>query len=271
MSTPPAQVDPWLRATLLIRMGWITTLVGLGVMGWLLTTDHPEFAGAMIVVVVLGILAVFLETRKRRAARQAIRTMQAQGAWLYWHLPPQIWATHARRKLRRRVPWTVYFGLVGAVIAGVTTVAIPWWQGWEPMASGGDMRITAPDGRLFATGALGLFGGVGVIADIVNAIVDRAIIRHGHMAIIGQHGAVVGGEFVTFVNHPLLRFEGVTVTGPPDPVLALHYVERRHHYNPASGGLNSANVSKVLSLPIPPGWEDDAIRVRDTLDAARGA
>jgi hypothetical protein len=262
------KVEPWLRSTLLVRMAWFVTLVGLGGLGWLLTTDHAFFAGGPGVVALLGLIGVLAESLKRRKARQAIRSMQAQGAWLDWHVPPPIWAAHARRTLRRRVPWTVIFGLIGALIAGLVTVAGPWWQGWEPMAGGGDLRITSPDGQRFAAAAMGLFGGIGLIADLVNAIIDRAIIRRGHMAIIGPQGAVVGGEFATFVGSPLLRFEGVTVTGPPDPVLALHFSEGRPGYNTGTGGVTSSRGLKVLSLPIPPGSEDDAERVRAALDPA---
>ncbi|MCC5887880.1 MAG: hypothetical protein JJT88_15710 [Gammaproteobacteria bacterium] len=268
MTAPAPPVDPWLCGTLVIRMAWVVTLAGLAGLGWLLTTEYAFLGGIPGVVALLGLIGVLSESLKRRKARAAIRAMQTQGAWLHWHVPPALWSAHARRTLRRRLPWTVILGLLGAFIAGLVTVVGPWFMGWQPSSSGADFRITAPDGWQFASGALGLFGGIGLICDIVNGIMDRAIIRHGHVAIIGPQGAIVGGEFATFVNHPLLQFAGVTLTGPPDPVLALQFAEARFTYNAGAGSVTSARGLKVLSLPVPPGWEDDAQRVVAALQPA---
>lgn len=266
MTAPAPPLEPWLRATLVIRMAWVVVLAGLGGLGWLLMTDWAFLGGIPGVVVVLGLVGVLAESLKRRKARAAIRAMQVQGAWLYWQVPPALWADHARRTLRRHWPWTVIFGLVGAFLAGLVTVVGPWFQGWAPMASGGDLRIVARDGQMFAIAAMVLFGGIGVVCDIVNGIMDRAIIRNGHVAIIGPQGAVVGGEFANYTRSPLMRFEGATLTDPPDPVLALTFSEGRFRYNTGTGGVNSTRVGKVLSLPVPPGWEDDARRVVAALE-----
>jgi len=266
MSAPATKVDPWLRSTLHMRIAQAVALAAIALGAWVLTTEYAFMVGGVGVLVVLGLVGVLAEWKKRRLARQAVRTMQQQGAWLNWQLPPELWAAHARRTLRRRVPWTVTIGSIGVFIVLLATVLGPWLLGWQPMASGGDLRITAPDGRAFAAVFLGLFGGIGLMADIIHGIVDRAIIRRGNIALIGPQGVIVGGEFLPLANNFLLRFHGVTVSGPPDPVLALHFSELRVGYNAGSGGVTSSRGGKVLSLPIPPGWEDDAERVRAALD-----
>ena len=76
----------------------------------------------------------------------------------------------------------------------------------------------------------------------------------------------MGGDFANFNRSPLMWFEGATLTGPPDPVLSLTFSEGRFRYNTGTGGVSSTRMGKVFSLPVPPGWEDDAQRVVAALE-----
>jgi hypothetical protein len=267
MSAPPIQVDPWLRGTLHIRLSqfFLALAVSAGVA--LLLTGNGVFMGIPGVLAVLCLLGILAEWRKRRVARQAIRAMQREGSWLYWQLPEGLWWAHFRKEARTLTKMTLLLGLVAAFIAALVTVVGPYFSGWAPQPNGGDLRITAPDGRAFALAISGVFLSIGVIIDLVQAVIDRAVARHGSVALIGPQGVVVGGEFLPIANNFFLRFRGVAITDPPDPVLELHFSEGHVRYNTGAGALSTQQGTRILSLPIPPGWEEDALRVRAELGA----
>jgi hypothetical protein len=266
-SPPPLQVEPWLRGTLHIGIcqfflalaataGVALYLAGLGVL-----------LGIPGVLAVLSLVGILAEWKKRRMARLAIQTMQREGSWLYWQLPADLWSAHVRKEARRLTKMTWLLGLMGGFIVALVTVVGPWFSGWEPQPNGGDLRITAPDGRAFALAFGGLFLLIGVIIDLVQAVIHRAVARQGFVALIGPQGAIVGGEFLPISNHAFLRFLGVVITDPPDPVLELHFSEAHVRYNSGTGSLSTSRANRILSLPIPTGWEADALRVREGLGA----
>jgi len=111
----------------------------------------------------------------------------------------------------------------------------------------------------------GVFLSIGVTIDLVQAVIHRAVARHGSVALIGPQGVIVGGEFLPIAQHFFLRFRGVVITDPPDPVLELHFSEGHVRYNSGTGALGTFRGNRILSLPIPPGREEDAVRVRASL------
>lgn len=267
-SSSSGQVDPWLRGTLHIRFCQFFASVSLAAAVALLLTGNGIFIGVPGVLGVICLAGMAAEVKKRRMAQQAVRTMQAEGSWLYWQLPPQLWSTHARRSARKVPKMTLLLGLVGGFIAALVTV-LPLLAGGEPREGGGDLRITAPDGRAFATSVVGLFVFIGLVIDGIQAIIDRAVARLGNVALVGPQGVIVGGEFLPLSNHFFLRFLGVHIGSEPEPSLEFHFREGRIHYGSGTGSINSSQGSRVLSLPIPAGWQDDAVRVQEALGGIR--
>lgn len=256
---PPA---PWLRSTLYMRIAQFFAGLALLLGAWLATTEYAFLIGGAVVILILMLVGVLAEWKRRRKALQAIATMQREGFWLYWQLSPAIWAQHCRRHHRHPVPMLLILGAVAALIIGLVTLADPWFRhGWAPAPNGGDLRLTSPDGRAFAQAVMGLFLGLGLVIDLVHAVVRGIVRRRGMVAIIGPQGAVVGGEFMSFAGNVLQRFQGATIQGAPDPVLALHFSETNLRYSSAAGTFLTDRAVKVLSLPIPEGWHEDAERV----------
>ena len=266
----PIQVDPWLRGTLHIRLSQFFLALATAAGVALFLTGNSVFIGIPGVLAVLCLVGILAEWRKRRAAHLAIRTMQREGSWLYWQLPAELWLAHFRKEARALKKMTLLLGLMAAFIVALVTVVGPYLSGWAPQPNGGDLRITAPDGRAFALAFSGLFLSIGVVIDLVQGVIHRAVGRHGHVALIGPQGVIVGGEFLPIAQHFFLRFRGVSITDPPDGVLELHFSEGNVRYNSGTGALSTSQANRILSLPIPPGWEEDALRVREALGALPG-
>ena len=267
MSAPPLQVEPWLRGTLHIRLSqfFLALAAIAGVV--LFLAGYGFLLGIPVILAVLCLTGMLAEWKKRRMARQAVSTMQREGSWLYWQVPGPLWSAHARKAARGGKKMTLLLGLLAAFIVALVTVVGPYFSGWAPQPNGGDLRIIAPDGRAFALAISGLFLSIGLVIDLVQTVIDRAVARHGNVALIGPQGVIVGGEFMAIANNFFLRFRGVVITHPPDPILELHFSEGSVRYNTGTGGLSTSQGSRILSLPIPPGWEEDALRVRAELGA----
>lgn len=70
------QVEPWLRGTLHIRLSQLFLALALAAALGLLLTGNGVFIGIPGVLAVLCLAGIAAEAKKRRMARQAIRTMQ---------------------------------------------------------------------------------------------------------------------------------------------------------------------------------------------------
>jgi len=156
----PIQVDPWLRGTLHIRLSQFFLALAAAAGVALFLTENSVFIGIPGVLAVLCLVGILAEWKKRPVARLAIRTMQREGSWLNWQLPVGLWSAHFRKEARALKKMTLLLGLMAAFIVALVTVVGPslsGWAGWAPQPNGGDLRITAPDGRAFALALSGLF------------------------------------------------------------------------------------------------------------------
>ena len=265
MSAPLVRVDPWLRGTLHIRISQLVLALSAFSGVALVLTGKAVFVGIPGVLGTICLVGILAEWGKRRVARLAIRTMQQEGSWLYWKVPDELWAAHVKREVRNLPRMTLRMGLLAAFVVALVTMVGPYLSGWAPQPNGGDLRIVAPDGRAFATVFLGLFLFIGLALDLLQAAIYRAVARKGSVALIGPKGVIVGGEFLPLSKNFFLRFRGVVITPPPHPVLELHFREGHVRYNTGAGALSTHQGNRILSLPIPPGWDEDALRVRDSL------
>lgn len=266
--TTPHMKAPWLRYGLHVQ--FCLFFLALCIMGAfaLYLAGLAVFMGLPGVLGFLCLIGLFTESNRQRLGHRAAKEMMSKGAWLNWKLDEKIWAAHARKVARKKTKMTLIFALVvGGVLLLVGFVVPLIDNGFEAV-------LRAPfdfDPQMVLLAAIlsSIFIGIGLVIDTLEAIINAAVAKKGNVAIIGPQGVIIGGAFMALSNSILQSFQGVRITKEP-PVLELYFSQRSVTYSPAGGAISVHHGKDILSLPIPEGWEDDAIRVRDALGELPG-